>query len=897
MNSSYELKVLSEINTNVSTILTFIGDLRDDIDAIEEDLINNYVPYEGSSRNLKMGDYSVSADGFILEQDKLLSIGTGTLTFDGSDFVMNDSLSVGGDESGQSLIASGLIINNDAGGDVQDFFRVKSISNVYFIYGDVRNNRLGINRDDPSTELDVFGTTTTTHLIVSEDASIGGTVEIGETLDVVDDITTNSNVIGVGLISSWVDTGYIDFDLGITPDRAEGRLFWDNDSGTLQLGMAGSEVNQSIGQEIYIPRAKAIGSDTDNGQVVYLSGASGMNPTVSLAKADSSTTSSGTIAVATEDVSENANGFYTSFGIVRDIDTSHCANAGDTIYLSSDTAGAFTTTKPSAPNKIIKIGYCIVKHATEGSIFVTINLRTNNFTHIREGTENYVPFFDSNGALTENGNFTFDGSSLDIIGDANISGDLTGLDSIESDSGQIDILQSIELSSFSLFVDTDTLVVNAPGYEDMVGINKVDPEYDLDVAGQINAVSPTFPVLSFTRETATESGDLSTLSGIASAARLITYTSGNMGDGFGGGFLIYGQESGGTPKGWGRFYARRDGGDNNGCFQIWSGYNAGDLMATFRSSGLMGVGTHDPSAVVHAKGISGYDLMKATRSGGDEVFTIEDGGEVIFNEDQISTGDFTIRSSGVSDAFFMDSGNDTAEFNVDLYMPSDSNKLFFGVGNDMSIGYDGTDGLIDTSLVNPSDLVVSCGEDKTIELTEAVWDDYVTPLGPNNWNGVSNNPVLTKLFDDGSGSQGVYGYVFSNGDEAIITIQMPHKWKEGTTIYPHIHFMCTSDVDPTDKFGVEFEYTWVDIGEDFAGNTTLTTTDIDTGVDTDDMHQVGYIPTAGIDGTGHTISSILLCRIKRVAATSDDYAGGIAFLDFDVHYQIDTIGSRHIGSK
>ena len=45
---------------------------------------------------------------------------------------------------------------------------------------------------------------------------------------------------------------------------------------------------------------------------------------------------------------------------------------------------------------------------------------------------------------------------------------------------------------------------------------------------------------------------------------------------------------------------------------------------------------------------------------------------------------------------------------------------------------------------------------------------------------------------------------------------MPHRWKEGTDIYPHIHFMCTSDVDPSDNFGIEFEYTWCDIDEDFA---------------------------------------------------------------------------------
>ena len=189
--------------------------------------------------------------------------------------------------------------------------------------------------------------------------------------------------------------------------------------------------------------------------------------------------------------------------------------------------------------------------------------------------------------------------------------------------------------------------------------------------------------------------------------------------------------------------------------------------------------------------------------------------------------------------------------------------------------------------------------DGTIEFQGAatVWDDYVTPLGANNWRGTSNNPVLTQLFTDGSGSQGVYGFVFSDGDEALITVQMPHRWKIGTTIFPHIHFICMTDVSPADNFDIEFEYTWADQTEDYPANSTLTTTTISTEINSQYMHQLGNIPAAGIDGSGHTISSVLLCRIKRVAADTDNYAGGVAILDFDVHYEIDTVGSREILTK
>jgi len=179
-----------------------------------------------------------------------------------------------------------------------------------------------------------------------------------------------------------------------------------------------------------------------------------------------------------------------------------------------------------------------------------------------------------------------------------------------------------------------------------------------------------------------------------------------------------------------------------------------------------------------------------------------------------------------------------------------------------------------------------------------VWNDYVTPLTKATFGGAANDPTLTKIFDDGAASGGVWALVFGDGDEVLVTVQMPHGWKEGSTIYPHIHFITLTDVTPTDNFAIEFEYTWCNQIEDFAANTTLVTVDdIPTLVNSQYLHQLVNIPTAGIDGSGHTISSILMCRIKRVAASTDNYAGGIAILDFDVHYEIDTVGSRQIITK
>jgi len=93
---------------------------------------------------------------------------------------------------------------------------------------------------------------------------------------------------------------------------------------------------------------------------------------MTLAKADAKATASGTIAMATEDITENQFGYFTAFGLARDVDTS-AFTTGDQLYLSHTVAGGYTNVKPPAPYYIIKIGIVIRVHATEGSIFVSIS--------------------------------------------------------------------------------------------------------------------------------------------------------------------------------------------------------------------------------------------------------------------------------------------------------------------------------------------------------------------------------------------------------------------------------------------------------------------------------------------------------------------------------------------
>lgn len=170
-----------------------------------------------------------------------------------------------------------------------------------------------------------------------------------------------------------------------------------------------------------------------------------------------------------------------------------------------------------------------------------------------------------------------------------------------------------------------------------------------------------------------------------------------------------------------------------------------------------------------------------------------------------------------------------------------------------------------------------------------VWDDLRVPLERAKDRG-AKVPSFEQFKDNGAESTGVYAYNFGDDDELFLSVQMPHSWREGSIIYPHIHL--TPKTDGTGKkTKLTLEYEWTSLLGTH-GNTTIVNRDVE--LETAYKHLLYDIPSGGIDGTDQTISSFLTCRIARNAADSDNFAGDIFFLEFDIHYQIDSVGSRQI---
>lgn len=164
----------------------------------------------------------------------------------------------------------------------------------------------------------------------------------------------------------------LQFDTEYVPtEHSTGLLHWDDEAGTLELGLTGNEVKLQLGFENLVKGKNITGTNETNGKIAYISGASGANPEFSFADADTITTASA-IGWFTEDINDNGNGYVTTEGLVRDIDTSGC-DEGDILWLSS-TPGEFTNIRPTAPVFNVVVGICLRSHENEGVIFARVDI-------------------------------------------------------------------------------------------------------------------------------------------------------------------------------------------------------------------------------------------------------------------------------------------------------------------------------------------------------------------------------------------------------------------------------------------------------------------------------------------------------------------------------------------
>lgn len=161
---------------------------------------------------------------------------------------------------------------------------------------------------------------------------------------------------------------FVNFTPSAAPAYQEGRVWYDADTDSISYYDNHTGTSVQVGKELVVTARNNSGAAIANGQAVYISGATGQNPTIALARADSLTTAE-IIGVATHDIANNTTGKVTVFGLVNDFDTSAFTD-GQQVYLSAATAGLLTATPPASPNFVVFVGYIAHAHVSQGKLLV-----------------------------------------------------------------------------------------------------------------------------------------------------------------------------------------------------------------------------------------------------------------------------------------------------------------------------------------------------------------------------------------------------------------------------------------------------------------------------------------------------------------------------------------------
>jgi hypothetical protein len=421
----------------------------------------------------------------------------------------------------------------------------------------------------------------------------------------------------VNLGEFGLQTGNIEFDNTPTniPTGA-GSMYWNDADGTANLILKGGNVSLQVGQESVIRVVNKTATNINlleaNYQAVRVTGAQGQRLKVDLAQATTDSLSAETIGLVTETINNNQEGFVTTSGLVRNINTTGSLQGetwvdGDILYLSPTTAGNATKVKPVAPNHLIILGYVIHAHITQGSIFVKVDngyeLDELHNVKIATPTNNQALIYTSATDIWEN---------KTIIEDAIVDGVTT---KAPSQNAVFDALATKftlpALTSGSVLFSNGTTIAqdNANFFWDdtnnRLGIGTTSPGYKLDISANNNRAR---------------------LLGTTGYVTLdIQNTAGS---------LYIGRESstGGSLIAGSAAYSGVI--SLQGNYPMYLGTN-GLIRATILGSGSVGIGTTAPTAILHiaAPGALSTDIALRVRNSADnaDLFTINGLGNATIN--------------------------------------------------------------------------------------------------------------------------------------------------------------------------------------------------------------------------------------------------------------------------
>lgn len=170
-----------------------------------------------------------------------------------------------------------------------------------------------------------------------------------------------------------------------------------------------------------------------------------------------------------------------------------------------------------------------------------------------------------------------------------------------------------------------------------------------------------------------------------------------------------------------------------------------------------------------------------------------------------------------------------------------------------------------------------------IRLNKPIWEDLRFPAQGIQIGNLSTPPTQ-------NATTGLLEFAHTSTQTIGVLAQFPHSWKEGSVISPHVHWRKTTNA----AGGVQWtlRYKWIENGEVEPAWSSIINSTLISALDPGST-QASAISTFGeISGAGKSISSMLLIQLGRDHdAAGDTYGAAATLYEFDIHYQIDTLGS------
>ena len=259
------------------------------------------------------------------------------------------------------------------------------------------------------------------------------------------------------------------------------------------------------------------------------------------------------------------------------------------------------------------------------------------------------------------------------------------------------------------------------------------------------------------------------------------------------------------------------------------------------------------------------------------------------------TFDFGINGSARAETVF-GLNNSTGGVGLSFAAPS-SSPLAIGTLGAFDL-YFGTNGVIRAQIDSSGNIYLGGSTTNAVKIAPG---GELTLIGTaTRWNDLRVEPVVrttgAKAPTFTAYKTNVYLYDFDNAvlaseKEIFFTVQLPHDWKEGSTIYPHVHWVNRTTGTAGHVVKWAMDYTKAKIGATFGATSNISGTAIVGGGDITvaDEHMVTSL--TAITMTGDTISTVLVCRAYRNSSdAADTYTGTAGLLYVDFHYEIDSIG-------